>query len=885
MKKINVLVVVLVAIVCAAGLAGTASGQVPTACGGCHAKYPSDSFDRYSDATPVSLLTCWPCHGNMVNHGTARVNTPYGAFATLESINLANPVTIAAIHDKHKNTNRWDLSFGCVNCHGGASCMACHPSPVPHGDHTVLGDGTNNYPGVRETYVIGRQGTTPPYTFDTTLTCTNGSCHGQMNTTFVARPSCTNCHAVDQTGHGDVEALHQSGESTVSCVGSGCHFSVNDIHEHENRALTCDTCHNNSDPVRAAEVRAAIDANNPRCSACHPLAAVPHHDYHEYAAFNASCQGARCHSSYLDTEHANRGHRCQVCHANPDPVRAATCEAAISGHDRRCQACHGAVGETGHYDIHEASPRLDDPSKPYGDFCFACHSNNLMDEHPRHRAADGSYMDCDTCHGVVSGPVADAIAAGNTRCDACHPVHGNVVAIHESPTTQRGNVIDGLECNECHKSNLATEHDKVGVLCSTCHDSGDATVLAAIDGADTTCMACHATYHAGAGTLSGVFSLNNGDMYTTTITVSANSAIPGATKMRLNAQGVWGEWIDYAETMAVTLSSAEGTKTVRAQYKDAANNFFDTSDTIILDMTPPQAPRGFEAANRVTSIDLSWANPAEDFALARIYRSTSGYADAAVRAPADQTVVYEGSGTSYADADVVLGTAYYYTARSRDPAGNWSAAATATARAQYDTTLAWGNLGNVTRDPVNYGGSVTFNGALATGSGPLADRADVQVWRSHDDASWAQEGTAVYDSATGQYRATRTVTANTYFELRFPGDASCGSCASSAIMVQGRAAVGMARSPSLVRRGRYFTLYGYMKPRHPSYVRVEFVRYVGGRWRTYATRYVRTSDYYSYSKWVYRYRVPYAGWWGIVVHHSDGDHVPSWSRGRYFRAY
>lgn len=869
MKKAGYIVLLLVSVSVLALMATAVQAQVPTACGDCHTKYPSDSFDQYLDGNPVPLANCFACHGNMLNHGGAVYSSPYGYFLSANSLNFANPATLVTIHSVHGAKTMAPDPWGCQNCHAGAACTTCHSPTVPHGDHPVLGDGSTAYPGVRETYAKGTRNQTAPYTYEATLTCTNSSCHGSMNIAFTARPSCLNCHGVDKSGHGDVEALHESDEATAGCVGTGCHYSTNDIFEHENRALTCNTCHNNPDSVRAATLRAAIDANNPRCSACHPIASQPHHDFHLYAAFNPGCQIAGCHTNYLDVEHANRGYRCQVCHNNSDPVRAATCEAAIADHNTSCNACHGLIGELGHHDIHEADPAIDDPSRPYGDFCFACHSNNLMDEHPRHRAADGSYMGCATCHDATSGPVYDAIQSGNTRCDGCHPVHGGIVKIHESPTTQRGNMIDGLECNECHATNLGTIHEDAGVLCSTCHDSPDTTVLAAIDNEDTTCMACHATYHTGAGTLGGTFLLNGGDAYATTLTVSAESSVPGATKARFAIDGVWGSWIDYAAAVQLALPAGEGTRTVRAQYKDPSNNFFDTSDAIVVDTIPPGAPASFLASNGETHAALSWANPAGDFAATRILRSATGYATSPVPA-GDQVTVYEGGAEAFSDNGVSAGTDYFYTAFARDAAGNWSVAAESSVRVAAATTL---GLGVFSSTPVPYRRSVTLVGNVSTWSGPVPNVTNVELWRSANGVTWTQDGTVPYNAATGNYRVTKVMTANTYFKLEYPGDALYLGSASGSVLVRTYAAIGRPSVPYSIYRGRLFTTWGLLAPRHNGGTKIIFRRYVRRRWVTYAIRWAITRNYGSYTQYYLRYRLPYRGNWGVIVLHSDASHA------------
>ncbi|RJQ52749.1 MAG: hypothetical protein C4521_09590 [Actinobacteria bacterium] len=872
MRKRRSIVLALLALgmLLAFSVAVSDAAPIPTACADCHSKYPGDSFDGYSDATPVTGATCIYCH--KLRHGTGVTETPLGYFVSLESVNFTNQTTIDTIHNAHRDTNPYPDDYGCIDCHEGTACTTCHTSAVPHGEHPVLQDGGNAYPGVTERYSLGRYSPSPPYWTTATLTCTNGDCHATMNTAFVARPSCTNCHTVDKTGHGDIPSKHET-TSTAGCVDSGCHYSQNLITEHESRTYTCDTCHNNPDPAREATCDAAVEAEDVRCAACHPSAVSPHHDLHLYAAFSATCQSEACHSNYLEEEHARRGYDCSVCHSNPDPERAATVEGAIGSGDRSCMACHGALGEMGHYSIHEADPALDDPTQPYGDFCRACHVNNIMQEHPRHRGPDGSFLNCETCHSQTSGPVYEAISGGDTSCDACHDIHGNVVALHESPTTRRGNVIDGLECNECHYSNLASEHDEQGVTCSECHDNPDLTVLAAIDAGRKECPDCHPTYHTG-GVLSGTFVLDGGDEYATSTTVVANSNVAGATLMRFRKDGVWSSWEAYAAEKPLMFTSGDGSKTVDAQYRDGADNILQLSDDILLDTTVPAAPSQLSAAEAGGFILLTWTNPADaDLEAVRVLRSTVGYAQDP-DSGAGQTQVYEGAGTEYLDTGVIVGDTYFYTAFARDKAGNWSSAATAIRTLQIETE--WNALSGNISTPVQYGGYVTLRATLKCPSGTLAGRSDVEVWRSADGTNWNRDGNATYNAA-GFYEAPRRVYENTRFQFRFPGDNAYVACSSNVYLVSVQAYLSRPVVPFNVRRNAYFTIYGYLKPRHSGYTRLEIYRWYRGGWRFFARRYAGNYSYSSYTKYSYRYRVPYAGTWFIRAVHSDGNHAASYS--------
>jgi hypothetical protein len=85
---------------------------------------------------------------------------------------------------------------------------------------------------------------------------------------------------------------------------------------------------------------------------------------------------------------------------------------------------------------------------------------------------------------------------------------------------------------------------------------------------------------------SGTMLLNNGDASTSSTSVTADSAISGATEMRFAAYNgsawVYSSWQPYAATATVTIYAPDGSKKVVAYYRDAAGNNYSTSDTIIL---------------------------------------------------------------------------------------------------------------------------------------------------------------------------------------------------------------------------------------------------------------------------------------------------------------
>jgi len=90
---------------------------------------------------------------------------------------------------------------------------------------------------------------------------------------------------------------------------------------------------------------------------------------------------------------------------------------------------------------------------------------------------------------------------------------------------------------------------------------------------------------------SGTMSVNSNAAYATAAAATVNSAMTdsgtGMSQMRIDpGTGVFGSWVTYNASYAITLSG-DGTKTVRAEYRDVAGNVAARSDTIVLDTVAP----------------------------------------------------------------------------------------------------------------------------------------------------------------------------------------------------------------------------------------------------------------------------------------------------------
>lgn len=103
----------------------------------------------------------------------------------------------------------------------------------------------------------------------------------------------------------------------------------------------------------------------------------------------------------------------------------------------------------------------------------------------------------------------------------------------------------------------------------------------------------------------------------------------------------------------------------------------DPSDIVTGDSTPPGAPTDAQAAWLGTGVEVSWTNPGDaDFYRVRILRK-SGSSPPSGIGDVTASVVYEGSGTTFTDTDVVPGVTYSYAVFAFDHEPNFSAADTA----------------------------------------------------------------------------------------------------------------------------------------------------------------------------------------------------------------
>jgi hypothetical protein len=175
-----------------------------------------------------------------------------------------------------------------------------------------------------------------------------------------------------------------------------------------------------------------------------------------------------------------------------------------------------------------------------------------------------------------------------------------------------------------------------------------------------------------------------------------------------------------------------------------------------------------------------------------------------------------------------------------------SGAAAVEVRAPEPTTLALSTSATL----VNYGGSVSAYGVLKDSQGaPVPGSSRVALWRKPYGGSWAKVTNATWDAANARYKASTTLTIGSYLQLRYEGDPGFATSSSSAPFVKARAKVGTPSCSSTMSRSSYYTVYGYLWPRHSSgssAVTLKCYRYESGSYRYKKSVSAKVANYSSY---------------------------------------
>ncbi len=460
---------------------------VSTQCGGCHTEW----------FAPLR-----------VSFFRSAIGTPYGYFTTAASAEASADV-LHAIHTKRS----WPAEVAnarsaCAPCHAAASCEACHQGGVSHGSHGVGGDPSVGSPTQPVVVQVASGVTSEQMGSNVSVPLTPSACaasachrgpeaHARIDDTS---PSITYTGdwvtVVDDTLEGGSIAYDVSVEGGASfeltIEGDGFAWfgrrdaagGIADVYVDGVRVATVDTYLSKTNLRKYGEVLYWRTNLGP---GPHTVRVV------NTGTKNPSSSGTRISLQYIDV-------RTSSAAFEPQPA---------------CTNCHATLEE--HYgpDRHVSSWTLE------GCIASGCHTSRDLSVEHRERVP-GS--DCALCHGNTSDPrYAQAIAAGDTACGACHTV--SATDAHRSVHWADPLLIDATgprygyytgsastaptgDCAMCHSSNLVDEHlgangapylsrqpryasDGTPLSCDSCHASSSWRVVDAIATGKTNCEACH----------------------------------------------------------------------------------------------------------------------------------------------------------------------------------------------------------------------------------------------------------------------------------------------------------------------------------------------------------------------------------------------------------
>ena len=274
---------------------------------------------------------------------------------------------------------------------------------------------------------------------------------------------------------------------------------------------------------------------------------------------------------------------------------------------------------------------------------------------------------------------------------------------------------------------------------------------------------------------------------------------------------------DSTVTATVPTGAVDGTVTVTTP-DGSATAAFDVDE-------PPASVRDLTVRSGDGVVALRWVTPAE-VAEVLVRRAAGTTAPAA---PTDGSEVARGLISEVVDAGLANGTAYSYAVWTRDAAGTYSAAATATAVPAAPAADDRLRLG-LSAATVSHGATVAATGVLTRADGtPLPGVSVVLLTRPRGTGSFVGTARATTDSA-GVVRFGHRALRHTDFLLRRAGDAFSAESRSEVATLLTRHGLS-SRVTAVVALGGTAVVDGRVGPGTPG-LRVRLQRLSGAGWQS-----------------------------------------------------
>lgn len=168
---------------------------------------------------------------------------------------------------------------------------------------------------------------------------------------------------------------------------------------------------------------------------------------------------------------------------------------------------------------------------------------------------------------------------------------------------------------------------------------------------------------------------------------------------------------------------------------------------------------------------------------------------------------------------------------------------------------------------------VTPPNVPVTGRTVVLQRLVSGTWNDVSSTVTAADGTAMFSVPLSSKSSFRT---------RFdavPGKLDAGF--SPALTIAPKVSIGTPVAPKTMKKGRYYTVYGSLKPRHTKGtkpVRIYKYKKVDGKWKSYGYVRAKAYNYKTYSRYKVKMRLTSKGSWRLRAYApGDSKHAATWS--------
>ncbi len=182
-----------------------------------------------------------------------------------------------------------------------------------------------------------------------------------------------------------------------------------------------------------------------------------------------------------------------------------------------------------------------------------------------------------------------------------------------------------------------------------------------------------------------------------------------------------------------------------------------------------------------------------------------------------------------------------------------------------------------------YGDAYTFAGTLVAGGAPLSGRRVILQSATSATGAFTDTSMMATTTASGGFSVRMVPRDLTYYRVCFAGEAG-EYAASTSVSRYGkpRHYAGTPKAPSAMSRTRYYSVYGYLRPRHtvgakPVVIKC-YKKNSSGVYKYHHHVHAKVSDYSTCSKYRASVRLPHKGTWRLSAYAAtDSIHAFDYS--------